>query len=310
VVIIVKENHTFDNYFGKFPGADGDRTLTRAPDPPKSDHPHTRAAWLQRHTRAVHQGYAETVIPQYWSLARQFTLCDRYFTDVAGPSTPNHLMLIAADSPLVDNYHRHDRTQPAPPYDLPSLPAALGRARHTWANYGGFVFDLITSLRGSPHTLPAERFAVDAAVGQLPAVSWVFAPKGLDEHPVSSVAAGAKWTAAQVHAVVTGGLWPKTAIFITWDDWGGWSDHVDPPALEPWTDGFQFRLGSRVPCLVVGPYARSAYISRARHSHVSLLRFVEDTFALAPLNHRDASADGMADCFDFTRHPAPPPAGV
>lgn len=311
VVIIFKENHTFDNYFGAFPGADGDTTLVRAPDPPASDHPHNRKAWLRRAGGAVHQGYGEADIPEYWAFARQFTLCDRYFTDIAGPSTPNHLMVIAADSPLIDNYHSHDPTQPVPPYDLPSLPANLDHAGLSWRNYGGFAFNLITSLRGSPNHVTADQFATDAAAGKLPAVSWVFGASGMDEHPVNSVAAGAKWTAQQVAAIVQGGLWSSTAIFVTWDDWGGWSDHVDPPpSLEPWSDGYQFRLGNRVPCLVISPYARSGYISRVQHSHVSLVRFVEDTFGLPSINRRDAAADGMADCFDFTRTPAGPPSAV
>lgn len=113
-----------------------------------------------------------------------------------------------------------------------------------------------------------------------------------------------------MNAVVKGGLWPHTAIFITWDDWGGWYDHVNPPEVEKWTDGTQFRYGSRVACLVLSPYARTGYISRALHSHVSLVKFCENTFGLSPLNARDAAADAMADCFDFTRVPAPPPQVV
>lgn len=103
VVIIVKENHTFDNYFGAFPNANGDATLPQAPSPPKSDPNHTHEAWLRRKTDAMRLGYKESDIPAYFAYARQFTLCDNYFTAVAGPSTPNHLMLITADSPLIDN---------------------------------------------------------------------------------------------------------------------------------------------------------------------------------------------------------------
>ena len=83
--------------------------------------------------------------------------------------------------------------------------------------------------------------------------------------------------------------------------------HVDPPLLEKWKDGTPFRYGSRVACLVLSPYARSGYISRVRHSHVSLVRFCADTFGLPALNARDRAADGMTDCFDFMRAPALPP---
>src|SRR6202162_4440742 len=97
VVIIVKENHAFDNYFGRFPGADGDPNLATASDRPAADHPHDHAAWLKRATGAAKEQYGQPNIPNYWRYAQQYTLCDKYFTAVAGPSTPNHLMLIAAD---------------------------------------------------------------------------------------------------------------------------------------------------------------------------------------------------------------------
>ena len=117
-----------------------------------------------------------------------------------------------------------------------------------------------------------------------------------------------QWTVDQVNAIVKGGLWPKTAIFITWDDWGGWLDHVDPPEVEKWKDGTQFHYGSRVGCLVLSPYARRGYISKTLHSHVSLLQFCEQTFGLPSLNANTARASDMSDCFDYKQKPAPAPA--
>jgi phospholipase C len=310
VVIIVKENHTFDCYFGRFPGANGDATLAHAPDPPTSDHPHDHATWLRRATVGVRQHYFETDIPDYFAYARQYTLCDNYFTDVAGPSTPNHLMLVAAASPIINNPSSHDPANLRPPFDLPSLPANLAAAGLTWRNYGGYVFADITKLRGNPWTVTSAQFATDAAAGKLPTVSWVYAPSGMSEHPTDSVAQGMAWTVSQINAVVKGGLWPNVAIFVTWDDWGGWADHVNPPDVEQWTDGTQFRYGSRVPCLVLSPYARQGYISKVFHSHVSLVRFCEITYGLPSIDARDAGADGMQDCFDFSQQPAPPPASA
>src|SRR2546425_10423271 len=106
VVIIVKENHGFDNYFGTFPGAAGAR-LPRSPNPPHQDPNHRHDAWLTRKTTAVGEQFVEQDIPAYFAYARQFTLCDNYFTDVAGPSTPNHIMLITADSPIIVNPPRY-----------------------------------------------------------------------------------------------------------------------------------------------------------------------------------------------------------
>jgi phospholipase C len=148
---------------------------------------------------------------------------------------------------------------------------------------------------------------MDASAGALSTVSWVYAPAGLSEHPTESVRQGMAWTVAQVDAIVKGGLWPAVVVFITWDDWGGWADHVNPPNVERWSDGTQFRYGSRVPCLVLSPYARQGYISKTLHSHVSLVRFCEMNFGVPSLNPRDAGAGGMQDCFDFGQQPAPPP---
>src|SRR2546428_6621321 len=101
VVIIVKENHGSDTYFGRFSGVEAAPSLASAATPPAVDPSHTHAAWLKRATGAVAQQYGESDIPAYWEYARRYTLCDHYFTDVAGPSTPNHLMLITGDSPIV-----------------------------------------------------------------------------------------------------------------------------------------------------------------------------------------------------------------
>ena len=303
VVVILKENHTFDCYFGTFPGANGDATLAHASDPPTGTFSNNHAAWLARATRAVREQYHQADIAQYWAYAQQFTLCDNFYTEVASDSTPNHLMLIAADSPVINN----PSFGSTPSYNMPSVPANLEAAGITWRNYGGYVFPYITALKGSPNSVTSQQFATDAAAGNLPAVSWVYPPNLQSEHPNDNVAFGMQWTVDQVNAIVKGGLWPKTAIFISWDDWGGWYDHVTPPNIEQWTDGTQFRYGSRVPCLVLSPFAKAGYISKTLHSLVSIARFCEDNFGLSPINQRDGSADDMADCFDFTQTPLGPP---
>ncbi len=324
VVLIMKENHCFDNYFGTFPGANGAK-MQRSPNPPPKDPDHRHGAWLTRNTTAVRQQFVEQDIPAYFAYARQFTLCDNYFTDVAGPSTPNHLMLIAAASPIIDNPNRYRLPAGAPLFNLPSLPASLDKANLTWRNYGGYAFDFIQGLQGRAK-LSSDQFVKDAAAGNLPSVSGVYAPHDASEHPadpndrggnplIGNVTHGMQWTVDQVNAVVQGGLWPMSVLFITWDDWGGWFDHVDPPEVEVWKDpgthpafdGTQFRYGSRVGCLVLSPYAKSGHISKVLHSHVSLLKFCEATFGLPSLNDLDAKADDMSDCFDFAQKPAAAP---
>jgi len=315
VVIIVKENHGYDNYFGAFPQGDGVK-LPASTNPPPKDPDHRHAAWLTRETTAPRVAFPEKDIPHYWGYAKQYTLCDNYFTDVAGPSTPNHLMLITADSTLIDNPPTNYRKNPGPPmFDGPSLPQALDAAGLTWANYNGYAFEFVKYTAGKKR--PWQQFTTDAVAGKLPSVSWLYSDEALSEHPADTaaqraadqgdVSKGSLWTKSQVDAIVAAGLWPKVAVFITWDDWGGWWDHVTPPEVEKWTDGTQFRYGGRVGCLVLSPYARAGHLSHVLLSHVSLLRFCEDNFGLPHINARTASADGMADCLDLTQNPLPPP---
>jgi phospholipase C len=328
VVIIVKENHTFDNYFGSFPGVNGQR-LPPAHDPPPSDPPHDHRAWLERSTHAVKLQYGEADIPAYFSYARQFTLCDNYFTEVASQSEPNHLMLIAAASPVIDNANPHRTYQPQEPFDIPTLAKALERAKLTWATYGdpGFsYFSRIKELTGSPAIQSWTNFDRAVADGHLPSVCWVYAPSSpvdLSEHPPfagsagqPTVKLGTQWTAERVMKLGQSTLWNQSAIFITWDDWGGWYDHVNPPLRDKWTggsppkgpsySGTQFSYGPRVGCLVISPYSKRG-ISTRFHSHVSVVRFCEVTFGLSPLNARDAASDDMSDCFDFHQTPLAPP---
>jgi phospholipase C len=330
VVIILRENHTFDNYFGTFPAANG-VTLPPAADPPAGgDPPHDHAAWLNRAAGAVRQQYKESDIPAYFAYARQFTLCDNYFTAIASQSEPNYLVLIAAASPVIDNSAPSRTYQPQPPFDIPSLPQNLERAGLTWKNYAFKTFNFfyhIKALAGSPNLVRWSQFDLDVKAGKLPSVSWLFAPTGLDEHPPfgknagkPTVKPGMLWTVARIDQIAKSPLWSKMAIFVTWDDWGGWYDHVEPPLKDTWQGdgpkrgpayrGTQFSFGNRVGCLVMSPYAKRG-ISSTFHSHYSIIRFCEKTFGLPPINDHDATADDMSDCFDFNQTPlAPPVSGL
>jgi phospholipase C len=328
VVVIVKENHTFDNYFGQFPGAAG-VTLPQAPDPQVADPLHDHAAWLaaQAHGGGLRLQYGKADIPAYWALAQQYCLCDNYFTDVASQSEPNHLHLIAADSPVIDNSTQARKYQPFPPYQLPNLPATLVAAGRTWRDYAdplSSYFSHIVGLVNHPWNVPSKQFDIDAASGKLPDVSWLYAPSGFSEHPGDFsktghpiVGPGMQWTVDRVHAVASGPQWASTAIFITWDDWGGWYDHVVPPLVSRWAGGghagyrdSQFRYGPRVPCLVISPYARRA-VNHVMSSHVSIVKFCLRLFALTPWNAPalkvgDPSGD-LWETFDFA---APPRLGL
>jgi hypothetical protein len=105
----------------------------------------------------------------------------------------------------------------------------------------------------------------------------------------------------QINAIMSNPtLWNSTAIFITWDDFGGFYDHVAPPARD------QFPLGPRVPLLIISPYAKSGYISHTQYEFASVLRFIEERFGLASLGNRDKTSNDTTDSFDFTQVPLPP----
>jgi phospholipase C len=145
---------------------------------------------------------------------------------------------------------------------------------------------------------PQTRFFDYVRKGRLPAVSWVTPTCENSDHAACNSATGPKWVASLVNAVGESRYWKSTAIFIFWDDPGGWYDHVPPKKLD--YDG----LGYRVPLLVVSPYAKKGYVSHVNYEHGSLLRFVEDRFGLATLSASDARATSPeADCFDFNQPP-------
>jgi phospholipase C len=230
---------------------------------------------------------------------------------VRGPSYPNYLMMIAGQSPIIDAPSPYNIC-PNFCLDISALPHRLDARGLTWHDYGG-IFTGIKSLarRSEVMDYQDEKFFEDADKGTLPNVAWLnsgfltdsYAKSG---HPPASLCAGENYAVRVLNAVMRSPQWRTTALFLVWDDWGGFYDHVEPPVVERWEDGTPFRYGHRVPCIVISPYARAGYVSHALYSHVSLLRFAEIIFGLEPLTRRDANASDMLDCFDFDQSPLPP----
>jgi phospholipase C len=170
------------------------------------------------------------------------------------------------------------------------------------------------------NTKKSADFLTDAAKGALPNVSWGFGPSHADFHPGpgNSMSGSDAWLAKAVEAVATGSQWGECMIFITFDDWGGWTDHVTPPNVEQSPAGTtyagdQYRYGSRVPCVVVGPYAKPKHVSSALGSHTSMVAFVERLWKLQPSASADArrrtAADlALADTYDLSQTPNAKPA--
>jgi phospholipase C len=145
---------------------------------------------------------------------------------------------------------------------------------------------------------PQTRFFTDIKHGKLPSVSWVTPTCQNSDHASCDSDTGPAWVASLVNAVGKSTYWDSTAIFVVWDDPGGWYDHVAPKMVD--YDG----LGMRVPLLVISPYAKEGYVSHRHYELASLLRFVEDRYGLSALSASDARATSPAsDCFDFNQKP-------
>lgn len=166
-----------------------------------------------------------------------------------------------------------------------------------------------TTCTGSDWTnnvvLNQTQILTDISNGQLPAVSWVIPDGDESDHALANKGEGPSWVASIVNSIGNSQYWPNTAIIITWDDWGGWYDHVAPPVSA--TNSYE--IGFRVPLIVVSPYAKAAYISHVQHDFGSILKFIETVFSLPTINpndpsaYADTSADDLSDCFDFKQVP-------
>src|SRR5579871_223517 len=155
--------------------------------------------------------------------------------------------------------------------------------------------------------LNETRIFADISAGNLAQVSWVI-PNGRnsDHADLTTSRGGPSWVAAVVNAIGNSSYWSNTAIIITWDDWGGWYDHVPPFKIvddkTSWGSGYVY--GFRVPLIVVSPFARARYISHQNHDFGSILKFIEANFGLSPLGYADTYApDDLDDCFDFNQAP-------
>jgi phospholipase C len=154
--------------------------------------------------------------------------------------------------------------------------------------------------------IPPKIFLTDMGKNHLAAVTWVVPIGQASDHPGSAhTNGGPSWVAAVVNAVGNSAFWSDTAIIVTWDDWGGWYDHVPPPKVindgKSWGSGYVY--GFRVPLIVVSPFAKPAHISHVNHDFGSILKFIEEVFSLGTLGYADGRADNLADCFNFSQRP-------
>jgi phospholipase C len=193
-----------------------------------------------------------------------------------------------------------------PCFDHPTLVDLLDGQGISWRYYAPSAGSIWTGPNAIQHLrfgqdwnnviLNPPQILNDIANGQLANVTWVIPSGRSSDHPGSNDGSGPSWVASIVNAIGDSQYWDNTVIFITWDDWGGWYDHVAPTVINSYEYGF------RVPLIVVSPFAKQSYVSHVTHDFGSILKFTEEVFHLDSLGYADALADDLSDCFDFHRH--------
>jgi phospholipase C len=148
--------------------------------------------------------------------------------------------------------------------------------------------------------LPVDRVIADIKKDRLPPVTWIAPRYEVSEHPQYNFCLGENWSTSVINAIMKSPMWRSTAIFVTWDDYGGFYDHVPPPQVD------DFGLGIRVPLLVISPYAKAGVIDHHVGEFSSVLRFIEDNWGLTQLTERDRAADNLSYDFDFAQEPRRP----
>ena len=140
-----------------------------------------------------------------------------------------------------------------------------------------------------------------AQAGTLPAFSWLTPPFTASAHPPFSICSAEDWFVQQMNALMRGPDWASTAVFLVFDDYGGFYDHVAPPKAQPYGT-----LGPRVPFLVISPYARAGYVDHQTYSFTSIVKTVEELEGVGPLTAYDRAANDVWGAFDFGQKPLAP----
>lgn len=163
------------------------------------------------------------------------------------------------------------------------------------------AFDAIKAVRysseWSANIAQPVTLLSDISSNKLPGVAWVCPEFDNSDHPGAPSDTGPSWIGQVVNAIGQSSYWNTTAIFVVWDDWGGFYDHVAPPQLD-----YQ-GLGFRVPMLIVSPYAKQGLVSHQRYEFGSVVKFVEKRFGLGSLGTTDVRANSLDGVFDFTQPP-------
>ena len=338
VVIVMMENHSFDNILGLYPTmnsthpgplesslqvpddvlgapASAARALSQVPNGTYSTTDPNEGVYLQDFAGGKMDGFAAygsqsmtyfgpAQLAAEWDLAEEYAVADRYFSSCLCKTDPNRLFSLAG-------YAAGLTGDGGPPPYIPageSIFAELSGAGVSWGYYvldqaaGDFPLEYFSGFAPySSQVRSWSSFYGALAGGTLPSVSWVMPVGGgagsgvYDQHPPGNVTAGEGWLLGVVDRVMRSPYWNSTAIFVTYDEGGGYYDQVPPPVV----DGVQ--LGFRVPLFVISPYAKENYVSDTVMNHASLLAFVDYNWRLPALNPFVAASGLPLDMFDFSQ---------
>jgi phospholipase C len=348
IVVVMMENHSFDNMLGMLGRGDG--FALNANGVPKASCPDGKGNlvhafhmpsecqtdgvgnnWNTAHgsyDNGSNQGFVtsssgETMgyflgsdMPFTWGLASTFPIADRWFCSVLAQTDPNRRYLISGTSLGLIN---DSFPSPLPPNG--TIFDSFNKYGITWRDYfsdlpsAGVYLPLIAKHDIAENVVTIDHFFSDAAAGSLPQFSLIdpnFTIQS-EENP-QNVQYGDQFLSDVVNAVMSSPQWPKTMLIWNYDEWGGWYDHVAPPAAVPPDDvppdlppgslpGAFDRYGFRVPAGVVSPLAKKNYVSHTVFDHTSVLKTVEAKWNLPALTRRDANANDVFDMLDLKAKP-------
>ncbi len=347
IVVVMQENHSFDNYLGMLGRGDGftldrqGRPRNTNPDPTggyvrafhetdTSQAGHVTQTWDASHIQ-YGQGrndgfigpesssdwsmayYTGEEIPFYYSLARTFPLCDRYFCSVLAQTYPNRRFLLAGTAFGLIATELSSITGIPPNGTIFDRLDAHGIS---WASYATNVSTLYVisdiATKNPNRIKTIDQFHADAKSGSLPAVSYVDPNilTGTEENP-QDLSLGEHFVSTVVGSLLNSPAWDRTLLVWTYDEHGGYYDHVPPPAAIPPDDippdiattdqpGGYDRYGFRVPTVVVSPYSKPHFVSHTVYDHTSVLKTIERKWNLPAMTYRDANANDLLDCLDLS----------
>ncbi len=348
-IVMMQENHSFDNYFGRltqenFYGRDVDgitssmenkdskgtaifthHETSHCSKDPKHDWDSIHRDWNNgKNDQFVMTSgpdtigyYDETDINFYYALANRFAISDRYFSSAMTETYPNRFFMLTGTS---FGHIKADFPIATLGFGQKTIFQVLNENVVSWKYYQngiGYLF-LFSNffLNNANNVVPVADFKKDLASGHLPQVAFIDSVmEGQDEHPSSNIQTGEAFVADRVSELVNSSYWKNSVLFLTYDEGGGFFDHVSPPeACVPddippmFTKRNQIRgtfdhFGLRVPFVAISPYAKPHYVSHLTHDHTSILKFIETKYNLPALTARDANSDDLTDVFDFQNPP-------